>query len=60
MGDSMNVYTTDGELIIPADDSQCNTCEYDRIKKASENDIISSADLSAGYNVIADPQEFSM
>ena len=52
MGDSMIVHTTDDELAIPADDPQYNTSEYDRIRmyNASENDINSSTDLSAGYN----------
>ena len=48
-------------LTIPADDPQYNTCEFDKLKNASgaasENDITSSAGLSAGYNAIADPQE---
>ena len=61
MDDSIIVHTTDDELTIPADDPQYNTCEYDKIKDASgaasENDFTSSADLSAGYNAIADPQE---
>ena len=58
--DSMFSHTTDDELTIPADDPQYNTCEYDKMKDtaphASENDITSSADLSAGYKAIADPQ----
>ena len=57
MDDSMIVHTTDDELTIPADNPQYNTCEYGKIKNESENDITSLADLSAGYNAIADPQE---
>ena len=57
MGDSMIVHTTDDELIIPTDDPQYNTCEYDKIKNASETDITSSADLSDGYIAIADPKK---
>ena len=53
MGNSMIVHTTYDEPVIPAEYLQYNTSECDPIKKASENDI-NSADLSVGYNVIAD------
>ena len=58
--DSIIIHTTDDELTIPADDPQYSTCIVDKLKNASgaasENDI-TSADLSAGYKAIADPQE---
>ena len=57
--DSMFAHIKDDELTIPADNPQYNTCEFDKMKDAapyaSENDI-TSADHSAGYKVIADPQ----
>ena len=56
----MTAPTSDDELAIPTDDPQYNICENDKIQiesgAASENDVTYSADLSAFYNTIPDPQ----
>ena len=58
--DSMFAQTTDDELSIPTDDPQYNTCEYDGMQDAAlvlhQRMISASADISAGYKAIADPQ----